>query len=350
MGESWAGAKFPTTTSAAKRAPAMGALKVAAMPAAAPSEAESDRRLATIMFADLSGFTSLSEGLDPEDVRALQTDLLDTLRSTLLRYDAFVEKFVGDAVMAVFGAPTAHEDDPERALHAALEMHEGVDALSLRWEKRLPRPLQLHIGVNTGRVVAGHIGSAEGAAYAVTGDAVNVAARLQSAAGPGQTLVSRNSHALTRHAFEFESGGTLELKGKSQPVGVYRLLGHGSQGAVQVGRGLEAHGLRAPLTGRSRELAQMREAVLRAIGGRAQVLSVVGDAGIGKSRLVKTCIAQLAEDAATAQAAVRRAVCSAHQTRPYSVLAAFFQEGFGLAAEALRERFADYCARFSLAA
>jgi len=230
---------------AARAAPTAPA--AAAAPAMPPGGAESDRRLATILFADLSGFTSLSEGLDPEDVRALQTDLLDTLRTTLLRYDAFVEKFVGDAVMAVFGAPTAHEDDPERALRAALEMHEGVDALSARWERRLPRPLQLHIGVNTGRVVAGHIGSAEGAAYAVTGDAVNVAARLQSAAGPGQTLVSLNTQGLTRNAFEFESGGALELKGKSRPVDVFRLLGQTAQGRAPVARGLEAHGLRAPL-------------------------------------------------------------------------------------------------------
>lgn len=298
----------------------------------APSEAESDRRLATILFADLSGFTSISEGLDPEDVRALQNDLLDTLRTTLDRYDAFVEKFVGDAVMAVFGAPTAHEDDPERALHAALEMHESVAALSARWEKRLPRPLQLHVGVNTGRVVAGHIGSSEGAAYAVTGDAVNVAARLQTAAGAGQTLVSRNTHALTRHAFEFESGGSLELKGKSQPVSVFRLLGHGAQGQAAVGRGLEAHGLHAPLIGRDAELAQMREAVARAVTGRAQVLSLVGDAGIGKSRLVDAFITQLADAAEGARVTVRRTVCSAHQTRPYSVLATFFQEGYGLAA------------------
>jgi len=300
---------------------------------AAAAEAESDRRLATILFADLSGFTSLSEGLDPEDVRALQTDLLDTLRSTLVRYDAFIEKFVGDAVMAVFGAPTAHEDDPERALHAALEMHEGVDVLSARWERRLPRPLQLHIGVNTGRVVAGHIGSAQGAAYAVTGDAVNVAARLQSAAGPGQTLVSRNTHALTRQAFEFESGGALELKGKSHPIDVFRLLGRGSEAGAQMARGLEAHGLRAPLTGRGAEVAQMRETAARAMGGRAQVLSLVGDAGIGKSRLVEELLLQLAGDPASAQAIVRRTVCSAHQTRPYSVLATFFQEGYGIVAQ-----------------
>jgi adenylate cyclase len=304
----------------------------AVAPSAAPSEAESDRRLATILFADLSGFTSISEGLDPEDVRALQNDLLDTLRTTLDRYDAFVEKFVGDAVMAVFGAPTAHEDDPERALHAALEMHERVAALSVRWEKRLPRPLQLHVGVNTGRVVTGHIGSSAGAAYAVTGDAVNVAARLQAAADAGQTLVSRNTHALTRHAFEFESGGSLELKGKSQPVSVFRLLRHGVQGHAAVGRGLEAHGLHAPLIGRDAELAQMREAAERAVTGRAQVLSLVGDAGSGKSRLVDAFVTALADAGEGVRVTVRRTVCSAHQTRPYSVLATFFQEGYGLAA------------------
>jgi adenylate cyclase len=293
--------------------------------------AESDRRLATIVFADLTGFTSLSEGLDPEDVRALQTDLFDELRAALLRHDAFVEKFVGDAVMAVFGAPMAHEDDPERALRAALEMHVRVAALSARWQHRLPRPLELHIGVNTGRVVAGRIGSATGAAYAVTGDAVNVASRLQSAAGPGQTLVSRDTHALARNAFEFEPGGEVELKGKSRPLVVYRLLGPARETRSDGARGLEAHDLRAPLVGRTDEMTQMRDAVGRAIGGRAQVLSLVGDAGIGKSRLVDECIARLANDAERAAATVRRTACSAHQVQPYSVIAVFFREAFDLA-------------------
>ncbi len=293
--------------------------------------AESDRRLATIVFADLTGFTSLSEGLDPEDVRALQTDLFDELRAALLRHDAFVEKFVGDAVMAVFGAPTAHEDDPERALRAALEMHERVATLSERWQHRLPRPLELHIGVNTGRVVAGHIGSASGAAYAVTGDAVNVASRLQSAAAPGQTLVSRDTHALARNAFEFEPGGTIELKGKSRPLTVYRLLGPTREARRENTRGLEAHDLSAPLVGRSDELTQMCDAVRRAIGGRAQVLSLVGDAGMGKSRLVEECIALLAEDPESASATVRRAACTAHNVQPYSIIAVFFREAFGLA-------------------
>jgi adenylate cyclase len=114
-----------------------------ATPPAAPAS-EADRRPATILFADLTGFTALSERLDPEDVRALQTDLFDEMRAVLLREDALLEKFVGDAVMAVFGAPAAHEDDPQRALRAALHMHERVAALTQRWTHRLQQPLMLH--------------------------------------------------------------------------------------------------------------------------------------------------------------------------------------------------------------
>ena len=157
---------------------------------------EADRRLVTVLFADLSGFTTLSERLDPEDVRAFQNDLFGEMAGAIARYDGFVEKFVGDAVMAVFGAPVAHEDDPERALRAALAMHERMVAINHRWERRLGRPLALHVGVNTGPVVAGTLGSAAGGSYAVTGDTVNVASRLQGSAQPGQTLVSFATHRL----------------------------------------------------------------------------------------------------------------------------------------------------------
>jgi len=310
-----------------------GSASVAARPGSTAGQskdavAETDRRLATIVFADLTGFTALSELLDPEDVRALQTDLFDALRAALLYEDAFVEKFVGDAVMAVFGAPTAHEDDPERALRAALDMHARVAALSERWKHRLPRPLELHIGVNTGRVVAGHIGSAAGAAYAVTGDAVNVASRLQSAAAPGQTLVSRNTHALTQYAFEFESGGAIELKGKAHPLGVYRLLGAARESRDGRARGLDALGLSTPFVGRSDELAQLRGAMTRAMAGRAQVLSLIGDAGIGKTRLVDEFIDAIVATPETAGATVRRTACLAHHVQPYSVIATFFREAF----------------------
>ena len=225
------------------------------MVAAPPTVAHADRRAASVLFADLSGFTTISERLDPEDVRALQTDLFGALRGVIARYDAFVEKFVGDAVVAVFGAPVAHEDDPLRAVHAALDMHAAAATLSQRWHHRLGHPLTLHIGINSGRVVAGNLGSAADAAYTVTGDTVNTAARLQSAAGAGQTLVSRATFLLTQHGFAFESGGNLALKGKTEPMAVYRLLGaHDSPHTL---RGLAAHGLVAPLIGRDDEVAHM---------------------------------------------------------------------------------------------
>ena len=170
----------PSSSGTAPAPPAPGDRALADASTARDRRAEGDRRLVTVLFADLAGFTALAESLDPEEVRALQTDLFQELSGAIERYDGFVEKFVGDAVMAVFGAPRAHEDDPERALHAALLMHERVAALSERWEPRVGRPLALHVGVNTGPVVAGTIGSASGGAYAVTGDTVNTASRLQS--------------------------------------------------------------------------------------------------------------------------------------------------------------------------
>ena len=232
--------------------------KVAAAVVAPVAAAHADRRLATVLFADLSGFTSISERLDPEDVRALQTDLFATLRAVVERYDGFVEKFVGDALMAVFGAPLAHEDDPQRAVRTALDMHAAALALSERWLLRLGHPLTLHIGINSGRVVAGVIGSGADAAYAVTGDTVNTAARLQSAAAAAHTLVSSATESLTRREFRFEPGGSLALKGKNEPLAVYRLLGIRDQ--PQALRGLASHGLVAPLIGREDVLAQLLRA------------------------------------------------------------------------------------------
>ena len=194
--------------------PGCGSKLAASSPPAPVAASEADRRLATVLFADLTGFTAISEALDPEDVRALQTDLIATLSAVVERFDAFVEKFVGDAVMAVFGAPVAHEDDPQRALRAAIEMHECVAVLSERWRDRLGHPLTLHIGINSGRVVAGNLGTSAGAAYAVTGDTVNTAARLQAAAQASETLVSRATFQLTQREFEFESARSAGAEGQ----------------------------------------------------------------------------------------------------------------------------------------
>ncbi len=300
-------------------------------PAAAPLEpaAEADRRPVSVVFADVSGFTALSERLDPEDVRAFQSDLFQEMTSVVGRYGGFVEKFVGDAVMAVFGAPVAHEDDPERALRAALAMRDRMDRLNGRWQERVGRPLALHIGVNTGPVVAGTLGTTSGAAYAVTGDTVNTASRLQSAAQPGQILVSPATYRLARHAFAFESLGELALKGKAEPLAVYRVLR--VLEAPGPARGLEAHGLVAPLVGREDELAQMAATYERMLRGRAQVVSLIGEAGVGKSRLLSEFLAKLEANGQLEGATVRRAACSSLGEQTYGVLATFFREAYGVA-------------------
>ena len=288
---------------------------------------EADRRPVTVVFADLAGFTALCEDLDPEDVRAVQTDLFEALRGALEPLGAFIEKFIGDAVVAVFGAPQAHEDDPERALHAALEMHRRVAALNSRWAARLGCPLALHIGVNTGRVVAGRIGTSAQASYAVTGDAVNTAARLQAAAQPGETLVSHATYLLAQHAFAFAPAGQVSLKGKSAPLEVHRLLGPAER--ARPARGLEALGLASPLVGREAELAALDAALGASLGGRATIACLSGDAGTGKSRLVAEFTARLRDRKIT----VRSAACSSLGEPPSGVIAGFFREASGIAAD-----------------
>jgi adenylate cyclase len=308
---------------------------------AAP-DAAADRRPVTVLFADLAGFTALGERLDPEDVRALQSELFEALAAAVDRYEGFVEKFVGDAVMAVFGAPVAHEDDPERALRAALAMQERVRRLDARWLPRLGGPLRLHVGVHTGPVVAGSLGAIPGAAYAVTGDTVNTAARLQHAAEPGQVLVSEATYRLGRHAFAFEPLGELALKGKSEPIAVYRL--EGALDAPRTARGLEALGLTAPLVGRQPELARMLEAFERMRVGSAHVVSLVGEAGVGKSRLVSEFLGALEADGRLSAIAVRRVACSSLGEQPYGVLASFLRDAYGIGpedgADAAREKLA----------
>lgn len=293
--------------------------------APSPANADADRRHVTVLFADVSGFTALSERLDPEEVRAFQNALFARLAEAVARYDGFVEKFVGDAVMAVFGAPIAHEDDPERALRAALDMLESSKVLSEQWAVRLGRPVTLHIGVHSGPVVAGGLGNAAGAAYAVTGDTVNTTARLLAAAC-GAILVSAATHALTRHLFAFEPGHQLTVRGKTEPIVVYRLLS--LRADPRSARGLAAHGLIGPMVGRADELEQLLSAFDRMQRGRAQLVSVVGEAGTGKSRLIAEFVKQLESDGRFARTAIRRMACSSMGEPPYGVFSALFREAY----------------------
>lgn len=294
--------------------------------ARAPAAEEASRREVTVVFADLSGFTSLAEALDPETLRSFQNALFQAMSEAIAHYDGFVEKFVGDAVMAVFGAPRAHEDDPARALGAAQRMMERVEQLGAQWQRRLGRAVTLHIGVHTGAVVAGTLGHGAGGAYAVTGDTVNTASRLLGAADPGSVLVSEATHARVQHRYRFAPATELTLRGKTQTLRAHRLLGSRSETVSP--RGLDELGLAAPLVGRKAALAQLLSAVERMRQGRAQLVRIVGEAGAGKSRLLAELVARLDADPRPERIALRRAACSSLGEPTYGAFGALFRAAY----------------------
>jgi class 3 adenylate cyclase/tetratricopeptide (TPR) repeat protein len=242
-----------------------------------------ERRLITSLFADVSGFTSLSETLDPEQLIETIDPLISALSGIVGRYEGVVDKYAGDALLALFGAPVSHEDDAERAIHVALEMHAEIERL----KHVLPHGegLALHIGVNSGHAIARVQGSEVRLDYNVLGDAVNLAQRLESAAPLGETYVSEATYRLTRHRFEFESVGELTLKGKREPVPAWRVVGE----LARVERS------RRQLVGRNAEVATLTESLDALADGRGSVVVVAGEPGVGKSRLTAE-MADLAEE------------------------------------------------------
>ncbi len=263
-----------------------GATLAAAPAATAPSAvsgaeprtaATTERRLVSVLFADLVGFTAKSEDRDPEETREFLSHFFDTARLIIERYGGTVEKFIGDAVMAVWGAPTAHEDDAERAVRAALELVDGVAGLSETAGGS--DPLALRAGVLTGEAAVTIGATNQGI---VAGDLVNTASRLQSVAAPGTVLVGEATRRASEAAIAYEPVGEQQLKGKAAPVASWRAL------RVLGGRGgaLKYEGLEAPFVGRDREFRLVKD-ILHASGadGKAHLVSVIGQAGIGKSRL-----------------------------------------------------------------
>ena len=243
-----------------------------------PPAFEGERKQVTVMFADISGFTALSETLDPEAVRELMNHCFDHLVPIVEKYEGTVDKFVGDEIMALFGAPVAHENDPERALRAALEMMEALAAFNVACGTNLG----MHVGINTGLVIAGGIGSEGRQQYSVMGDAVNLAASLEDASEQGEILVGPDTHRLTARLFDFEPLAPVQVKGRAEPVALYRLLA--ARAVSGKARGIE--GLRSAMVGRDADLEQLHAALRALQEGQGSAISIVAEAGLGKSRLV----------------------------------------------------------------
>ncbi|MGI9111580.1 MAG: BTAD domain-containing putative transcriptional regulator [Gaiellaceae bacterium] len=235
------------------------------------------RKTVTTIFCDVTGSTSLGEARDPEVMRRVMSRYFDEMRAALVGHGGTVEKFIGDAVMAVFGTPVLHEDDALRALRAALEMRERLAVLNDELEESFGVRLEIRIGVCPGEVVAGDPTRAE---TFVTGDSVIVAQRLEAAAEPGEILVAESTYRLARDAVRAESLEPLALKGKAKPVRAYRLLALDSAGP-------RTPRLRSPMVGRGRESRLLQDAFARAVQGRTcHLFTVLGPAGVGKSRLL----------------------------------------------------------------
>jgi class 3 adenylate cyclase len=239
----------------------------------AHAPASDERKIATVLFADIVGSTELASDEDPERVRALLERFYDAMGAEIERAGGTVEKFAGDAVMATFGAPAALEDHAERALHAALAMQRRVREL-------FGEELQLRIGVNTGEVV---VGRSRQASSFVSGDPVNVAARLEQGAGPGEVLVGERTAAAVRGAFEFEEPDTIEAKGKAGGLVARRLVR-----ALTLMRPRGVSGLQRAFVGREGELELLQATYRRVVAeGRPHLVTVIGDPGVGKTRLIR---------------------------------------------------------------
>jgi class 3 adenylate cyclase/tetratricopeptide (TPR) repeat protein len=242
------------------------------------SRARETRKTVTILFTDVTGSTSLGARLDPESLRYIMGRYFASMREVIERHGGTVEKYIGDAVMAVFGVPVAHDEDALRAVRAAAEMREALERLNDGLLVERGVSLEARTGINTGAIVVGPGGPGEAI---VVGDAVNVAARLQTAASPGEIVIGSATQALVRDAVQVGPAESIELKGKAEPVVAYRLL--------RVTAGAEGHRRRldAPMVGREHELDVLQQAFERAVlGGSCQVATILGTAGVGKSRLV----------------------------------------------------------------
>ncbi len=245
------------------------------------STSEGERKHVTVLFSDLSGYTAMSEKLDPEEVKEVTSRIFGKVAGVVDQYEGFIEKYVGDAVMALFGVPKVRENDHLRAIKAAQEIHQIVDGIGREFEEKIKTRLTMHTGIATGLVVTGDVNLNKGT-HGIAGDTINLASRLSGIAKPGEILVGKTTYLHAKGSFSFEKLEPVSLKGKAERVTSYRLV----EEKAKATRGPATQGLSSPLVGRNAEMAAINGCINRLLDGQGGILSIIGEAGLGKSRLM----------------------------------------------------------------
>src|SRR5947208_11169701 len=286
---------------------------------------EGETRQVTVLFADISGFTALAERLNPDELHENMRTAWDAIAAEIRAQGGLIEKYIGDAVVAVFGAVGDQDDHPERAQHAAIAILGALERENARIAERTGRYPALRVGVNTGLAATGAIGDKE-SEFGVLGDAVNIAARLEQAAEPGQVLVGDATYRRTAGIFAYEPHPPVAAKGKTAPLVAWRLLREEAASAPSRRR--------APLVGRDAEVAQLVGALDDALAGKGRTISIVGEAGLGKTRLVDEVLA----DPRALGARVARARCSPYDShRAYGAIADLLRRALAIGTNAPTE-------------
>jgi class 3 adenylate cyclase/tetratricopeptide (TPR) repeat protein len=260
------------------------------------SSIEGERKLVTVLFADVANYTAISEKIDPEEVHQLMDGCFKILMDEIHKYEGTINQFTGDGVMALFGAPVAHEDHAQRACHAALSIHKDLKDYEEKIKKDFGAEFKMRIGLNSGPVIVGSIGDDLRMDYTAVGDTTNLASRIENMARPGTSLVSSHTHKLSRDFFEFKSLGKVEVKGKEELQEAFELIKTGkaeSRIEASVAKGLTR------FVGRENSMDALMDAYEKAQSGSGQIVGVVGDAGVGKSRLLLEFKNQLPQDEIT---------------------------------------------------
>ena len=288
--------------------------------------ASGERRVVTMLFCDVTGSTAAAESLDPEEWAEIMNGAFEHLISPIYRYEGTLARLMGDAILAFFGAPIAHEDDPQRAVLAGLDIVQGIRAYQAEVKSRWNLDFGVRVGINTGLVVVGEVGSDMRVEYTAMGDAINLAARMEQTAPTGTVQVAADTHNLISPLFDFESLGGIEVKGKSEPVPAYRVIGPKAvPGRL---RGIE--GLSTPLVGRDNEIGALTQALENLQQGIGGIVCLMGEAGMGKSSLLEDSKAEWKRIAGSDAPWVEGRGVSYESARPYGLYMQLARQIYGI--------------------